>query len=254
MFHVEHFAAASSAAAPAASGAGHVEPRHAPREFGQRNAPVPLKACHRLGGQHRREDRLVHRFDHGAEKQIGVNVADGTQRQLARRVEGETLRGGKSHGDLAAAVADDRAGVRDAGAGAFAEPLQLARGHGRVGGDQHDAGSLLAQPLRLDDLFRFGARRLTVQREIVHLAEVAQRQRAERVRPCVGGHQPRSRADAALELVAAHAPSRAHRAEREIGRGGRRGDGEQVAGGQAGRAEAKKAGEHRHAPDRAEKG
>ena len=51
-----------------------------------------------------------------------------------------------------------------------------------------------------------------------------------------------------------HRRSPAQLGHGEIGRGGRRGDGEQVAGGQAGRAEAKKAGEHRHAPDRAEKG
>ena len=94
--------------------------------------------------------------------------------------------GGERQRDVAAAMAEDRAGARQAGAGAQRQPAQLARVERRVGGQQHDDGALLGLGRWGRDAWpaerpRPRATGAAGQRQLRRAGQVRKHQRADRV-------------------------------------------------------------------------
>ena len=135
----------------------------------------------------------------------------------------DAVGGREGDGDLAAPVADEGAGARDADRGAPGDPFELPLRERDVGREQRDDRSLLV--LRRGDSEDGGADLPSVQGQVFHLAEVGEHERAQRERRAAALDDARRRADSPFELVARHSAPRADRALLEVG--ARRGDGPQ---------------------------
>ena len=97
-----------------------------------------------LGTPQRMQDGLLGAVGRGLEQRVEQRVVQ--QRDRRHRLLAplrQRVGGGEGQRDVAAAVAEDRAGARQAGAGAQRKAAQLARVERRVGGEQHDDRALL---------------------------------------------------------------------------------------------------------------
>ena len=192
-------------------------------------------ADHRRGLPERVQDGLFAAVGDGLEKRVDAPLVDqGDGRHRARGVLGQGVGGRKGERDVAAAVAEDRAGAGEAGAGAYRQAAQLACIERGVGGDDEDDRAFfhrLGQGGRcgFEGLEAFGKRaaeRIAAERDLRQAAEVGENEGADGVfgggRLSGGGEgdPTRSRADAALEAEGRHPASGADAAFGDLGVGG----------------------------------
>src|ERR687894_1548332 len=175
---------------------------------------------HGAGGEEGVQDRLLGRLRRGVEERRHALVRDHPER-YGRREPGETLprdatvARGEGEEDVAAPVFAAAAHPAEAYARAPGEAVALVRQERRVGGEDHDDGTLLGlvpvgrgDALRGQDAPDGGA----VHAEHGPSAVVRLDEGADRPAPSLVGQPPRGRADAPLELVADHTRPPADRA------------------------------------------
>ena len=165
---------------------------------------VAVAPGHRLGGEHRVQDRLLDRVDHGLVERVDSAVVQHPEPDLALVGLERAVSGREAEPEIAARVLAHAAGARDSEAGAAGEPFALEREERRVRRDQDDdrAGAfgrprqrhdVRPDPLADGDAVHAQTRPLAV----VRLHEDADH-------PAVLSDSRRG-ADSALEAVADHA-------------------------------------------------
>ena len=101
---------------------------------------MAVAAGHRLGSDERVDDRLLRRLDGRHEERVDKVVVEHGHRvrRFRAAMRDQLVAGREAQEELAARVATDRAGSRQAQAGSLRQPFALVRQERRVGRDDDD--------------------------------------------------------------------------------------------------------------------